>query len=1194
MNKIRFCLLSLLLCTLTAFGKNHPQIQAAYDLIERIIPGYGNQFKLELIKPVKGEDAYEIDSKNGKIVLRGNNAISLATAFNQYLKYTCNAHVSWFGNQLNLPQQLPMPQKSVRNTINGKYRVYMNYCTVSYTAAWWDWKRWEKELDYMAMNSINMPLSVVGLEAVWYNTLLKYKFTDEEARKFLAGPGHFAWQWMQNLQSYGGPLPKSWIDKHIVLGKQIMDRQLELGMQPIQQGFSGYVPRELKEKYPDAKIKLQPKWCGCFTGSAQLDPTDPLFSKFGRDFLEEEKKLFGAHGVYAADPFHESAPPVDTPEYLSAVGRSIYRLFQDFDAGSQWAMQAWSLREPIVKAVPKNRLIILDLNGARSQKENAVWGYPIVAGNLHNFGGRVNLHGDLRLLASNQYERALAKNPNICGSGLFMESIVQNPVYYDLAFEMPLHHDSIPIEKWLAQYAHRRYGYPSENAVQAMLCLLEGPYRPGTNGTERSSIIAARPAVDCKKSGPNAGLGIPYNPLLLLKAEGLLLQDAEKMKASSPYRFDVVDVQRQIMSNLGQAIHKQAAEAFKQKDKAAFRLHSRRFLEMLTDADELLRTREEFNMDKWIEDARSWGDNDAEKNLLEKDATSLITIWGADEGNDPKIFDYSWREWTGLIDGFYYQRWIKFYSMLEEHLNNGTEYNESGLPQVYGREAFRANTFYNELANFELNYAATPYKVRYPITQGCELEVASRLYKKYLKLAKEYYAEDMKEDTIKEGNIFENLGESSEQAKIVTPNPIQQKWADAEIGVLIHFDMPVFRPEYNWRNWGSHPDASVFNPTQLDTDQWLKAASQIGAKYAVLVAKHCSGFSLWPTEAHAYSIKHSPWKNGKGDIVKDFIASCAKYGIRPGIYASTSANGFLRVDNPGLVQKGSPVSQKEYNDIVVKQLTELWSNYGKLFEIWFDGGVLAIDKGGADVLSLVKRLQPEAIAFQGPLGHPNLIRWVGNEEGVAPYPCWATADSTTNADGTVVVKGLHGNPMAPYWCPGESDFTLRKNNSFQGGWFWHAGEDHKLFSTDELVKKYETSVGRNTNMLLGIVIDNRGLVPDADMKRLEEFGNAIRKKYTTPVAQTSGSGNEYTLSFDAPESIDRVVIQEDIAQGERVLQYTVQGKTGNDWVNLCSGTCIGHKRIETFRPVSVSQLRLVIATSKAKPQIKKFAAFEVQ
>lgn len=757
MRKIKESLFILIAALLLCTGcKTEPQIQAAYDLIERVTPGYSKQFQLELIEPVDGQDAYEIASANGKVVLRGNNTVSLATAFNQYLKYTCNAHVSWFGNQLNLPQQLPLPEKEIKNTINGKYRVYMNYCTVSYTAAWWDWERWQKELDYMAMNSINMPLSVIGLEAVWYNTLLKYKFTDEEARAFLAGPGHFAWQWMQNLQSYGGPLPKSWIDSHAELGKKVINRQLELGMQPIQQGFSGYVPRELKEKYPEAKIQQQPSWCA-FTGAAQLDPTDPLFSAFGRDFLEEEKKLFGAHGVYAADPFHESQPPVDTPEYLSAVGNSIYKLFTDFDPSATWAMQAWSLREPIVKAVPKEHLIILDLNGGRSTQENTCWGYPVVAGNLHNFGGRINLHGDLRLLASNQYAAAKQKSSNVCGSGLFMESIEQNPVYYDLAFEMPVHSGEVNIEDWLGDYATRRYGAASENTHKAWLCLLEGPYRPGTNGTERSSIIAARPALNVKKSGPNAGLGIPYSPLLVIQAEGLLLKDADKLKDSKPYRFDIVDIQRQLMSNLGQAIHKKAAEAFVKKDKAAFALHSGRFLEMLRDVDVLLRTRPEFNFDKWLTDARSWGTTNEEKDLLEKDATSLVTIWGAD--GDPLIFDYSWREWTGLIDSYYLKRWEMFYTMLQEHLDTGKSYSEEGLPQTHGREAFRANDFYSQLGDWELAFVAKTNKARTPITQGDEIETARMMYKKYATLAKEYYQDEIKADSIQEGNIFENLGE---------------------------------------------------------------------------------------------------------------------------------------------------------------------------------------------------------------------------------------------------------------------------------------------------------------------------------------------------------------------------------------------------------------------------------------------------
>ena len=732
-------------------------LQAVYGLIERVIPGYETQFELQIINPENGQDVYEITSEGNRVVLKGNNAVALATAFNQYLKYTCGAHVSWFGNQLNLPDELPLPSHTVRNTINGKYRVYLNYCTVSYTAAYWDWERWQREIDYMAMNAINTPLASVGLEAVWYNLLLKHRFTDEEARSFLAGPGHAAWQWMQNLQSYGGPLPKSWIDKHAALGKRIIDRMRELGMTPIQQGFSGYVPRELKDKYPDARIQQQPGWCG-FVGAAQLDPTDPLFATLGRDFLEEEKKLFGTYGLYAADPFHESRPPVDTPEYLHAVGTSIYTLMKDFDPTAKWFMQAWSLREPIVKAVPKKDLVILDLNGAKIDAFKGFWGYPAVEGNLHNFGGRINLHGDLRLLASNQYVSAQKKYPNVCGSGLFMESIEQNPVYYDLAFEMPLHRDSVHVGEWLEHYADRRYGVESEAAHRAMHLLLEGPYRPGTNGTERSSIVAARPALHVKKSGPNAGLGIPYSPELLVEAQRYLLEDADRLGASVPYRFDVIDVQRQMMSNLGQAIHKCAAKAFVDKDKEAFALHSGRFLQLMADMDELLRTRPEFNFDRWLQSARSWGETPEEKDLLERDATSLVTIWGAD--GDPLIFDYSWREWTGLIAGYYLPRWQRFYDMLQHHLEAGTDYREDGLPLTHGREAFRANEFYDELGNWELQFVERCGKVRTPITQGDEIEVVRRMFDKYAALAREYYHDGQaNERTVPEGKTYENLGE---------------------------------------------------------------------------------------------------------------------------------------------------------------------------------------------------------------------------------------------------------------------------------------------------------------------------------------------------------------------------------------------------------------------------------------------------
>lgn len=423
----------------------------------------------------------------------------------------------------------------------------------------------------------------------------------------------------------------------------------------------------------------------------------------------------------------------------------------------------------------------------------------------------------------------------------------------------------------------------------------------------------------------------------------------------------------------------------------------------------------------------------------------------------------------------------------------------------------------------------------------------------------------------------------------VLPSKPHLEWAEAEIGVLFHFDVVNYVPDYNWREWGTHPPASVFNPSRLDTDQWLEAAQKLGAKYAVLVAKHGSGFSLWPTNAHDYSVKSSPWKNGKGDLVVDFITSCKKYGIKPGIYCSVTANGYLRVDNPGLVVSKDPAEQKRYNEIVIQQLTELWSNYGELFEIWFDGGVLPVSEGGPAAAPLLKKLQPNAVVFQGPADAKNLIRWVGNEEGRAPYPNWSRADNTTSADGTIKIKDLEGNPEGKIWCPGEADFPLR--TGWQGGWFWKAS-GQKMLSLEELMQSYYTSVGRNANMLLGIVVDTSGRVPEEDVKRLEAFGAEIKRRFATPVAANNGKGSIIELKIGkTPVPINHVVMMEDIAKGERIRKYLVEAWVNNQWAFVCDGQSIGHKRIQKFDTITTDKIRLRVTASDATPQIKNLSVY---
>jgi alpha-N-acetylglucosaminidase len=711
------------------------QVEAALGVIERTTPSLKDFFRLEMIPADNGNDVFEIEHVGKDVVLRGNTGGSIASAYYHYLKKFCRCDVSWCGSQLSLPEKMPMPENKIRIANLHKHRVYFNYCTLNYTASWWDWERWEREIDIMAMNGINMPLSVIGLEGVWYHTLLQYGFSDHEAREFLVGPCYFAWQWMTNIQSQGGPLPKSWIDKRIELGRRIIQRQLALGMTPIQQGFSGCVPRKLKQKYPDADIVSERGWCG-FPGTAQLDPLDPLFAKLGRTLIETQTRLFGTSHIYAADPFHEGHPPKPGDEYLDKVGKAIFKLMTDVDPKATWAMQAWSIREPIARAVPQGRLLVLDLGGGRSKDDNSFWGHNFIKGQLHNFGGRINLHGDIQYMLSNPFAAVTKKSSKCLGMGMFMEAIEQNPAFYAALFDQIWRDDATDVNTWLADYAERRYGAAAANTVEAWkLMVNHGPYKRYTTGTEKSSIIAARPALDPVKSGPNSGFEIPYKPEDLVRAWELLLADYDRLNGSDAYRFDIMDVGRQVLSNLGQEVHKDAAAAFKMGDRERFGTSSRQFLDLLIDVDRLLATRRELNFGTWYNAARSWAATPEDKALYEYNAAMLVTIWGPDP--NPGIFDYSWREWAGLIRLYYHHRWKAFYDHLDGLLTKGKPYVDAPAT-CYGRQAFRANDFYKELAEWEIGWIRTSHEIGTdPV--GDTGAIVNQLHAKYKPLLDYHY-----------------------------------------------------------------------------------------------------------------------------------------------------------------------------------------------------------------------------------------------------------------------------------------------------------------------------------------------------------------------------------------------------------------------------------------------------------------------
>lgn len=406
------------------------------------------------------------------------------------------------------------------------------------------------------------------------------------------------------------------------------------------------------------------------------------------------------------------------------------------------------------------------------------------------------------------------------------------------------------------------------------------------------------------------------------------------------------------------------------------------------------------------------------------------------------------------------------------------------------------------------------------------------------------------------------------KGKLAVPSLEQLAWQDMELGMFCHFGINTFCDQ----EWGEgKDDPSLFNPDRLDAKQWARSAKKAGFRYLILTAKHHDGFCLWPTATTEYSVASSPWKEGRGDVVKECAEACREEGIGFGIYLS-----------PWDRHEPCYADPKEYDDFYCRQLKELLTGYGPLVEIWFDGaGSEGREYDWRRIMDLVKRYQPSAMVFN--MGAPT-IRWVGNEDGLAPYPCWNTADSSRVS--MFSEESLNWLPETPDWVPAECDVPIRKDR-----WFWHPDEEHLLLSLDQLMEIYYRSVGHGATLLLNVAPDLHGQLPEADVKRLMEFGTEIERRFGQALAEGSGSGEVVELTIPQSSVIDHVIIMEEIADGERIRQYVLEAFFEEEWHELTHGSAIGHKKIDAFSPVTADKVRLRVLESTASPVIKKMAVY---
>jgi alpha-L-fucosidase len=436
---------------------------------------------------------------------------------------------------------------------------------------------------------------------------------------------------------------------------------------------------------------------------------------------------------------------------------------------------------------------------------------------------------------------------------------------------------------------------------------------------------------------------------------------------------------------------------------------------------------------------------------------------------------------------------------------------------------------------------------------------------------------------------------------LAIPTEDQLAWQQLELGVFVHFDILIYDPDWwgrfkAWQRGGAHPGSipsRAFTPSKLDTDQWLEAIADSGATYAILTTKHCTGFCLWPTEASEYSIATTPYQNGSGDIVAEFVRSCRKYGIKPGLYYSAGTNAHHGVKNknakPGAQWTADEDALRlEHNERVLRQCEELFTRYGDLVEIWFDGGVMPVAKGGPDLKPLIESSQPHAILYHGPKDCENLTRDLFNEVGIAPYDCWSSTDFNTNDR-----RLENASPDGKYWYPAESMVVGRSFfTALAEGWFWRAADDATVHSAEYLFSRYLDSVGRNCNLLINVAPDTDGLIPDREVSVLGDLGKLLSKRFGAPAAITDGSPGELCLeiALDKPRTIDAIQMREEIGNGHAVRGWVVEADFGwSGWIPIADGNCLGNRRTVRIEQLEVQSVRLRITDHVGEPEITEFS-----
>jgi len=654
--------------------------EQAMALVQRLSKSLTSRVAFHKIEADGGKDVFTLESRGGKVIIGGNNAGSMAVGLNRYLNRYCKVTVSWYADvPVQLPDVLPDVTVPERVTARVPQRFFLNYCTWGYTMPFWQWKDWERLIDWMALNGVNLPLAITGQEAVWYNVWTRLGMSDKQVRAYFTGPAYLPWHRMANIDGWCGPLPKEWLDGQTTLQQRIVERERALSMRPVLPAFAGHVPAALRTLFPDADIQSLSSWAGfdeqyrtCF-----LNSEDPLYSRIQRMFLEEQTRLFGTDHIYGIDPFNEVDPPSFDPDYLNKVTKHIYESLTAVDPQAEWLQMAWFLyyqrkdytqerTRAMLTGVPQGKMTMLDYYCEYKEmwrEHEGFYGLPFIWCYLGNFGGNTDVQGRVKE-AGERIERALAEcGDNLVGIGSTLEGLDVQQFPYEYILEKAWDFGKTD-EQVVNELADRHAGHESASARKAWQ-LLYNDVLDITPGNFAAPLPCSYPAMG-KESRE-----IKYNPYDLLTAwDDLLAQDAVTTDAMT---IDLIWVGRQLLGDLF-LVEKQAFDkAYQEKDRQAFFAHSDMLFEILSDLDNLGSHHPHCTLGQWLQQARDLGTTTEVKDYYEMNARRLITTWGG------SLNDYACRNWNGLMWDYYAKRWENYIRQVTVGVLSGKDFDTAAF-----------------------------------------------------------------------------------------------------------------------------------------------------------------------------------------------------------------------------------------------------------------------------------------------------------------------------------------------------------------------------------------------------------------------------------------------------------------------------------------------------------------------------------